>query len=423
VKQIQVDIYLNVLLKTACGETAGRFFMNVVYLCKMDIKITLFRFLLLIPFVTAYGCSLADQELPVLNTNSSTMYETQADSLYFYRKLTGNVQGREIIMDITRDGYEIYALYQFYGDPALIRFNGSSTIDDDGNLRFVRYNDDIPDTLVEVESFTASWNPQTQVLSGIWKANDVEEMVVLRAVENNSFNTIRLAHVDTTVGDCEYATCLTINLTWPEIIGWDSQSQIGQNILSYVSTSPHFMDASINSESVDSFIVGMIRGYRSAYEDSDNMLTGWSRDLTTHIRHNKNGIVGIELDDYAYLGGAHPNGMTIYLVYDTEYGTRLGLDHILQPESFTALESLALASLYAKYDIPTGGSLSDAGFFVDDANPFLLTENFMVDGNGMSFTFNPYEIAPYVMGPISINLAWAEVEHLIQPEFLERIRK
>jgi hypothetical protein len=389
----------------------------------MDIKITLFRFLLLVPFVTAYGCSLADQELPALNTNSSTNYEAQADSLYFYRKLTGTVQGREITMDITRDGYEIYAQYQVEGDLTLIRFNGASTIDDDGNLRFIRYNDDIPDTLVEVESFIAKWNAQDQTLSGTWKTETYEERVIFKTINGDSFSNIRLAHVDTTVGDCEYATCLTINLTWPEIIGWDSESEIGQNILSYVSTSPHFMDASINSESVDSFIVGMIRGYRSAFEDSDNMLTGWSRDLTTHIRHNKNGIVGIELDDYAYLGGAHPNGMTIYLVYDTEYGTRLGLDHILQPESFTALESLALASLYAKYDIPTGGSLSDVGFFVDDANPFLLTENFMVDGNGISFTFNPYEIAPYVMGPISINLSWAEVEHLIQPEFLERIRK
>ena len=42
------------------------------------------------------------------------------------------------------------------------------------------------------------------------------------------------------------------------------------------------------------------------------------------------------------------------------------------------------------------------------------TENFIVESDGILFYFNPYDIAPYSRGPISLKLRYGELSRILK---------
>lgn len=45
-------------------------------------------------------------------------------------------------------------------------------------------------------------------------------------------------------------------------------------------------------------------------------------------------------------------------------------------------------------------------------------ENFYLDPTGITFYYNVYEIAPYVMGATKITLSYEDIAHLMNGEFI-----
>ena len=58
--------------------------------------------------------------------------------------------------------------------------------------------------------------------------------------------------------------------------------------------------------------------------------------------------------------------------------------------------------------------LENIGFFsVDEIYP---NNNFYVDDQGITYTFNEYEVAAYVVGPVHVHLSFDEVSVLLKPD-------
>lgn len=53
------------------------------------------------------------------------------------------------------------------------------------------------------------------------------------------------------------------------------------------------------------------------------------------------------------------------------------------------------------------------GIYVAD---LTSNDNFRLDAKGMTYTYNPYEIAPYAMGVIEFFVPYEEVRHLLRPQ-------
>ena len=67
--------------------------------------------------------------------------------------------------------------------------------------------------------------------------------------------------------------------------------------------------------------------------------------------------------------------------------------------------------LRSDYSIPEEISLKEAGFFVDKVNP---NRNIYVNGSGVGFLYNSYEIAPYSQGATNIFLRWSQIRDLVR---------
>ena len=97
---------------------------------------------------------------------------------------------------------------------------------------------------------------------------------------------------------------------------------------------------------------------------------------------------------------------TQYLVIDTVRARRLTLDDVINPGARSDLQRRLEAALRARAEGGTGTPLSQSGYFEDFAPP---PENFTFSPKGITFHWDPYEIAPYSEGPIEVTLPYKEL--------------
>lgn len=139
----------------------------------------------------------------------------------------------------------------------------------------------------------------------------------------------------------------------------------------------------------------------------------WEMLATSTINMNREGLLVYRVDQYGYTGGAHGMGVSRFLVFDTDAMKQLSLEDIFTDGFEDELGRLLEKEYRARYFIGDEEALTEAGLFDDHIFP---SENFFLTSNGMVFFYNPYELAPYSMGSISISLHKNEILHLLKED-------
>jgi hypothetical protein len=111
-----------------------------------------------------------------------------------------------------------------------------------------------------------------------------------------------------------------------------------------------------------------------------------------------------------YKGGAHGMHERKYFVFDTVKMSQMALEDIVKRESFSRLQEMIAAALRSAYKCNAGSSLSSLGFFAD-AVP--VTTNFYISNDGLSFSWDPAEIAPYYFGIIDVTLPYTQIQNYL----------
>lgn len=121
---------------------------------------------------------------------------------------------------------------------------------------------------------------------------------------------------------------------------------------------------------------------------------------------NAAGFISLIFNYYEYSGGAHGNYSSFGININTNTGNLLSLEEVIDERYFPELALLIEKKLKDKYNV---NKLTDAGFF-DDKIEIDLERNFYFTPHSMVIGFDPYEIAPYSMGIIEVELLFSEVE-------------
>jgi hypothetical protein len=141
---------------------------------------------------------------------------------------------------------------------------------------------------------------------------------------------------------------------------------------------------------------------------------GWFLERKVRVIHQDAEVLSLEETVFWYTGGAHPNNSARLASFDPVSGRRLVLEDLLTPGYGPRLNAIAEHRFRAIREIPEGQSLADAGFWFEDG-VFSLNDNFAVADSGLAFHFDPYEIAPYALGPTDLVLEREELGELIRP--------
>jgi hypothetical protein len=141
-------------------------------------------------------------------------------------------------------------------------------------------------------------------------------------------------------------------------------------------------------------------------------------DLDGSVLLNRSGLLTVDLSYYAFTGGAHGNSYTQYFVFDAVGGTRLGLDDVFV-QGFEERLNKLIDSRYREMKGLTAADRLDGekGMLFDNVVEF--NGNFALTGQGVSFFYNNYEIAPYAVGSTTIELPYGDLENILKPQIRE----
>jgi hypothetical protein len=125
----------------------------------------------------------------------------------------------------------------------------------------------------------------------------------------------------------------------------------------------------------------------------------WETTARASIIMNREGILCYRSDTYAYTGGAHGMGASKFMLFDTRLNTQLSLDDIFRESYKEELSKLLEKQYREQMFLDEDEPLTESGLFEENIPP---SENFWITEEKIGFFYNPYHLAPYSMGPISI---------------------
>jgi hypothetical protein len=141
----------------------------------------------------------------------------------------------------------------------------------------------------------------------------------------------------------------------------------------------------------------------------------WSDDRQVEVIYQTGHLLSLKSTIYSYLGGPHPNIFVTLATLELTKGEELTLEQILLPGAAPRMEELAERKFREARGLTAEESLADAGFIFLDGGEFALNENFAVVDGGVVFHYDPYEIAPYALGPTDVLLGWSELSGIVHP--------
>lgn len=132
------------------------------------------------------------------------------------------------------------------------------------------------------------------------------------------------------------------------------------------------------------------------------------------VRCNSDSIISIEFNWYEYSCGAHPNHGANVSTYDLRNGQELHLPLILKPGALKSIAKLAEKKILQQYADFNPTKLNDILF--DETLSLNDSTCFIVHKDGLTFHYDPYEIAPYAAGDIDVEFLWSELDEFVLPE-------
>jgi hypothetical protein len=171
-------------------------------------------------------------------------------------------------------------------------------------------------------------------------------------------------------------------------------------------------------------IEGIDRYYRSCRDDFESMCAKWAEEAERDERFyyfnadyqvelNAGGLFSVLRTLHEYTGGVHGMYSVYCETFSVSSGNLLTLDDLFSVPQREYTERL-LETVYAVID-------QNPGDFHAEARELALTlfpyQTFTVTENGISLIYDVYNLAPYAMGPVRIDVPWGAVAEMFISEW------
>ena len=120
------------------------------------------------------------------------------------------------------------------------------------------------------------------------------------------------------------------------------------------------------------------------------------------------------IDTYNFQGGAHGLNQLLTLNFDKTTGKTLTLEDVLVPGYKVKLNNLLQKALLKKANCKDINELHDKGYLF--SMEMYPSNNYVLGKEGITFIYNPYEIAPYELGRIELTISYDDMENLMKKE-------
>lgn len=163
----------------------------------------------------------------------------------------------------------------------------------------------------------------------------------------------------------------------------------------------------------DSIASGLIEQYTDLREEFSDYSLPWTLERVCTILADTAGVISVRFEEASFLGGAHGLRTVRLASFDAARGKRLTYGDFFRPGFDSAFARIAEREFRTVRSIPDSQSFSDAGFWIEEGR-FEPSQNVAVGKAGLILYYNPYEVAPYVMGPTEVLIPFAIVKGIVR---------
>jgi hypothetical protein len=132
---------------------------------------------------------------------------------------------------------------------------------------------------------------------------------------------------------------------------------------------------------------------------------------SNEILYSKNDLLCYSVTCERYTGGAHGGHSYRAYVIDLKTGLEMKEKDLFIDGYQEDLAQILVNKIAEENHAENAKDLENQGFFsIDEIYP---NDNFAIDDTGITYYFNEYEIAAYVVGMTSVHLTYDEIRHLL----------
>ena len=158
----------------------------------------------------------------------------------------------------------------------------------------------------------------------------------------------------------------------------------------------------------ESFSERMAKEYRTTNLDILENIEGpmnlsWEYMADGRFAGSHKHYITYTVSSYTYTGGAHGMSVTKSYIFDMKSGETVEESEFFKDDYMPQLSALLTAHVKDNTENMT--------LFVSEVEP---NGNFEVSDKGITYIYNPYEIAPYSEGTIRITVPWKELQPILK---------
>lgn len=142
-------------------------------------------------------------------------------------------------------------------------------------------------------------------------------------------------------------------------------------------------------------------------EEDTAPVFNWATEINGYFSGRYKDVISYTVNSYVYEGGAHGSSAETSVNIDLKTGKQVTEEDFFIPgykESLSALLSSHLRDAMPDQD-------SYEALFVKDIEP---NGNFKVSEDSLTYIYGQYEIGPYYLGIVKVNIPWDELGDLVR---------
>jgi hypothetical protein len=133
--------------------------------------------------------------------------------------------------------------------------------------------------------------------------------------------------------------------------------------------------------------------------------------MSSEVESGYKGILNYVIFNEVYTGGAHPNSYYTALNFDTSTGKEIVLQDIFKDNYETRLTQELVVELAEYFKVEPVTEVVVRGYLIND---FYISNNFILGKEKITFIYNRYDIAPYAVGEIMLDIDYNRLKDVIK---------
>jgi hypothetical protein len=210
---------------------------------------------------------------------------------------------------------------------------------------------------------------------------------------------------------CLGDSCAGVRLSYPEYAGGagGAAEAIDASLRRHLQSLIVLQDTTqLTLERAAGWFLAAFRDFRAEFPESSQR---WQVSATVSQTYASASVIALRSEAFSDFGGAHPNSVTTFLVFDAQNGKRLTQEEIVR--DVPALLRAAEPIFRSVRRLSAAESLADAGFWFP-GDTLNLPANIGYAEEGLVLFYNPYEITSHAGGTTEVVVPWKVAADLVR---------